>query len=56
MISVIMPVWNGAKFIDRTIASVIAQTLPEWELLNHGENFKGFFLVKIISFGPQYTW
>jgi len=33
MISVIMPVWNGAKFMDRGIASVVAQTRPEWELL-----------------------
>ena len=33
MISVIMPVWNGAKFMDRAIASVVAQTSPKWELL-----------------------
>jgi glycosyltransferase involved in cell wall biosynthesis len=33
MISVIMPVWNGARFMDRAIASVVAQTRPEWELL-----------------------
>ena len=33
MISVIMPVWNGARFMDRAIASVVAQTSPEWELL-----------------------
>ena len=28
-----MPVWNGANFMDRAIASVVAQTSPEWELL-----------------------
>ena len=33
MISVLMPVWNGARFMDRAIASVVAQTSPEWELL-----------------------
>jgi glycosyltransferase involved in cell wall biosynthesis len=33
MISVIMPVWNGARFMDRAIASVVAQTSPNWELL-----------------------
>ena len=33
MISVIMPLWNGAKYMDRAIASVVAQTRPEWELL-----------------------
>jgi glycosyltransferase involved in cell wall biosynthesis len=33
MISVIMPVWNGARFMDRAIASVVAQTRAEWELL-----------------------
>jgi len=33
MVSVIMPVWNGARFMDKAIASVVAQTRPEWELL-----------------------
>ena len=33
MISIIMPVWNGARFIDRAIASVVAQTNPAWELI-----------------------
>ncbi len=33
MISIIMPVWNGSKFIDRSIASVVAQTRSEWELI-----------------------
>lgn len=33
MISVIMPVWNGARFMDRAIASVVCQTSPNWELL-----------------------
>lgn len=33
MISIIMPVWNGSRFLDRAIASVLAQTSPEWELV-----------------------
>ena len=33
MISIIMPVWNGARFMDRAIASVVCQTSPNWELL-----------------------
>lgn len=33
MISIIMPVWNGSRFMDRAIASVVAQTSSEWELL-----------------------
>lgn len=28
-----MPVWNGAGFLARAVASVRAQTLPEWELI-----------------------
>ena len=32
-VSIIMPVWYGAKFMDRAIASVVAQTSPNWELL-----------------------
>jgi glycosyltransferase involved in cell wall biosynthesis len=33
MISIIMPVWNGSRFLDRAIASVLAQTSFEWELI-----------------------
>jgi glycosyltransferase involved in cell wall biosynthesis len=33
MISIIMPVWNGARFLDRAIASVVSQTQSDWELL-----------------------
>ncbi len=33
MISVIMPVWNGAKYMDKAIASVVCQTDSHWELL-----------------------
>jgi glycosyltransferase involved in cell wall biosynthesis len=33
VISIIMPVWNGARFMDKAIASVVAQTQSEWELL-----------------------
>lgn len=33
MISIVMPVWNGSKFLDRAIASVLAQTSHEWELV-----------------------
>lgn len=28
-----MPIWNGAQFMDKAIASVVAQTDPRWELL-----------------------
>ena len=33
MITVIMAVYNGARFMDKAIASVVAQTSPQWELL-----------------------
>lgn len=32
-ISVIMPVYNGAAFLERSIGSVRRQTFPDWELL-----------------------
>ncbi|VTR95483.1 Glycosyl transferase OS=Flavobacterium sp. F52 GN=FF52_07824 PE=4 SV=1: Glycos_transf_2: Methyltransf_21 [Gemmata massiliana] len=32
-ISVIMPVFNGAPFLDRALASIRAQTLIDWELV-----------------------
>jgi len=33
LVSVIMPVYNGAKFISFAIDSVIAQTYTNWELI-----------------------
>jgi glycosyltransferase involved in cell wall biosynthesis len=33
MISIVMPVLNGARFIDQAIASIVAQTDRRWELL-----------------------
>jgi len=32
-VSVVMPVFNGAPFLDRSITSLRAQTFPGWELL-----------------------
>ena len=32
-VSVIMPVFNAAEHLEATIASVIGQSLPDWELL-----------------------
>ncbi len=32
-VSVVMPVYNGARFLARAIASLSAQTFPGWELL-----------------------
>ena len=33
MISVIIPVYNAEKYLRRTVASVQAQTLPNWEIV-----------------------
>lgn len=33
LVSVITPVWNAAATLDATIASVRAQSLPDWEML-----------------------
>ena len=32
MISVIMPVYNGEKYLKQSIESVIQQTYKDWEL------------------------
>ncbi|MBS7046188.1 MAG: glycosyltransferase family 2 protein, partial [Eubacterium sp.] len=33
MISVIMPVYNGEKYLKQSIESVIQQTYKDWELI-----------------------
>ena len=33
LISVIMPVYNAAPYLERSVNSVINQTYPEWELI-----------------------
>lgn len=33
MFSVIIPVYNGEKFIQKAVDNVIAQTIPDWELI-----------------------
>ena len=33
LVSIIMPSWNTARFIEESIQSVIAQTYTNWELL-----------------------
>ena len=33
MISVIMPVYNGEKYLRQSIESVIQQTYKDWELI-----------------------
>lgn len=47
-ISVIMPTYNGAKFIKKSIASVLAQTLKDFELIiiNDGSTDKTRAVVK----------
>ena len=32
LVSVVTPVWNAAATLRATVASVRAQTLPDWEL------------------------
>ena len=42
MISILMPIFNGIEYIEESVASVIKQTFPTWELLiginGHSEN------------------
>ena len=33
MVSIIMPVYNGEKFLQRAIDSILNQTYPDWELI-----------------------
>lgn len=59
MFSVIMPVYNGEKFVDKAIQSVVEQTLTDWELIivNDGsvdhtqavlEKYTGFANIHVI--------
>ena len=33
MVSIIIPVYNAAEFLDKTIQSVLQQTFGNWELI-----------------------
>ena len=33
MISVVLPTYNGARYLRESIESVLRQTTPEWELI-----------------------
>jgi glycosyltransferase involved in cell wall biosynthesis len=33
LISIVLPVYNGARFLPESLASVVAQTYPNWELI-----------------------
>ncbi|OWK41826.1 FkbM family methyltransferase [Fimbriiglobus ruber] len=48
-VSVVMPVFNGARFLERAIESVRHQTLPGWELLavdDHSADESGSLLAR----------
>ena len=33
MISIIIPVYNGEKYLKKSIESILCQTYPAWELI-----------------------
>lgn len=47
MISVIVPVYNADKYIDRCVKSIISQTYPDWELFLVDDGSKDNSLKKI---------
>ena len=46
MLSVIIPVYNAAKYLDECIRSVVSQTYNKLEINKKHENFHIKFLVK----------
>lgn len=48
LVSVIMPVWNGEKWLKTAIDSVLKQTYPQWELLviDNGSTDASFRLIQ----------
>ena len=53
MISIIMPTYNRAEYIDRAIKSILAQTYTDWELIiiddNHPDSEARLSTEKIVS-------
>ena len=56
MFSVIMPVYNGEKFIDDAVKSVCAQTYDDWELIivNDGSKDNTADVLKKYEINPPY--
>jgi len=50
LVSIIMPMYNAAKFVEQAIQSVLNQTYPKWELLiiNDGSTDDSLFVARKI--------
>lgn len=53
MISVIIPVYNAEKYLRQTVASVQAQTFPDWEIVLVNDGSKDNSLAIAEEFGRQ---
>ncbi len=51
LISIVIPVYNAAKYIEKTISTVVAQTYEEWELLlvDDGSTDGSYEIIKEIA-------
>lgn len=57
MISILMPIYNGVKYIDDSVQSVIAQKYKKWELIiginGHYDNSGVYKMAKLYESGEQ---
>ena len=55
LISIVVPVYNAEKFIEETVASVVNQTYPNWELLlvNDGSTDNSGKLIENLAEGDR---
>lgn len=48
VVSIVMPVYNGEKYLRQSIASVVNQTFMDWNLIFEWLHGKGYIQIDVL--------